>query len=60
MGKQETIYQSLRIDIQQGDRVIWSGIDEIEIDSGNSVELQSKINELVESILKSFPPPPKS
>ncbi|MFT2091114.1 DUF4136 domain-containing protein [Paraglaciecola sp. 2405UD69-4] len=60
LGKQEIIYQSLRIDIQQGDKIIWSGIDEIEIDSGNSVELQTKIGELVESILRSFPPTPKS
>ncbi|MEO9944559.1 DUF4136 domain-containing protein [Paraglaciecola sp.] len=60
LGKQETIYQSLRIDIQQGDRIIWSGIDEIEIDSGNSIELQTKIDELVAKILASFPPTPES
>lgn len=58
VGKQSVFYQNLRIDIFQGNTIIWSGVDEVEIETGNGIELQTKIDELVTNILTLFPPAP--
>ncbi len=56
IGDQVSLHQTLQIDITKDSQIIYSASGSVEIDSKDTISIQQKLDELVESLLASFPP----